>query len=225
MELKKNPKANLENRKSLFMEIGLIIALGLVIIMFSVSQTKKEIDIDSVVEQAAEVIEEIEVTKEEVKPVEQVKQNNTVITDIINIVSNDTNIEIETIFEDFDTDMEIPEIEFVEEELDETPPVIRAEKMAAFQGGDVSTFTNWVKARIKYPAEAMEFGIQGRVIIEFVVEKDGRITNIKTLQAVDQSLADEAIRIMKTAPRWEPGSNRNIPVRLVYRVPIDFKIN
>ena len=71
---------------------------------------------------------------------------------------------------------------------------------------------------------AQENNITGRVLLKFVVEKDGTLTNIQVLQSPDKSLADEAIRVLKTSPRWEPGKQRNQSVRVFYTLPVDFQL-
>ncbi len=106
---------------------------------------------------------------------------------------------------------------------DETP-FIKVQQMPTFQGGDLNTFRNWVQAQLKYPAEAKEKGIQGRVIFSFVVEKDGSVSSFDALQSPDKLLVDEAERVFKLSPKWEPGKQNGEVVRVKYTVPIYFKL-
>ena len=101
-------------------------------------------------------------------------------------------------------------------------PFLRAERMPIFQGGGVEKFRRWVMQNVKYPLIAQENGINGRVVLTFVIERDGRLTNIQVLQSPDQSLSDEAIRVIQRSPKWLPGLQRNIPVRVQYTLPIIF---
>ena len=103
-------------------------------------------------------------------------------------------------------------------------PFIKVEKMPTFQGSDLNTFRNWMQAQIQYPAEAAAKGISGRVIFEFVVEKDGSTSSFKVLQSPDKSLANEVERIFKTCPKWEAGTQRGQKVRVKYTVPIVFNM-
>ena len=103
-------------------------------------------------------------------------------------------------------------------------PYIKVEKMPTFMGGDLNVFRNWVQSKIQYPKEAMDKGINGRVVCSFVVEKDGSLTEFDVLQSPDKSLADEVVRILKTSPKWEPGEQRGEKVRVKYTVPIVFQI-
>ena len=99
-----------------------------------------------------------------------------------------------------------------------------ADEMPTFQGGDLSEFCNWVYSNIKYPQEALENGIQGNVVVKFVVEKDGRLSNIQVLQSPDKSLSDAAIQVLQESPKWEPGMQRQQPVRVKYTLPVVFQI-
>ena len=101
---------------------------------------------------------------------------------------------------------------------------IKVEKMPTFQGGDLNTFRNWVQSQIQYPKEAMEKNISGRVIFSFVVEKDGSTSDFTVLQTPDKLLADEVERIVKSCPKWEPGTQRGEKVRVKYTVPIVFAV-
>ena len=96
--------------------------------------------------------------------------------------------------------------------------------MPSFQGGDLNKFRAWVQQNIRFPQIALENGIQGRVVLSFVIEKDGRLTNIQVLQTPDRSLSDEAIRVLQQSPKWSPGKQRNQPVRVRYTLPVEFRI-
>lgn len=226
MEIKKSPKADLQNKKGLFLEIGLIIALLVVIGAFL--YTPKEYRIEVIDNNYGPVEEEItEITRNEQKPPEQPQKVEVkVFNDILDIVTNDSKITTDISFEDFADDLEITTqvVEVEEEEIEEDQPFIKVEKMPSFQGGDLNSFRNWVQGKVRYPQIAQENGVQGKVVLSFVIEKDGSLTNIEVLQSPDRSLADEAVRVLKTSPKWEPGQQRNQPVRVKYTLPVDFRI-
>ena len=96
--------------------------------------------------------------------------------------------------------------------------------MPTFQGGDLMKFRAWVQSRLRYPQIAQENGITGRVLLTFVVERDGSLTNIEVLQTPDRSLSDEAARVLKMSPKWKPGKQRNQAVRVKYTLPVDFRL-
>lgn len=225
MELKKNPKVDLQNKRSILLEIGLIVALAVVIGAFL--YTPKEVRVEKIDMNYGPVEEEItEITRQDQKPPEPPKKTEiTVITDILNIVTNDTKITTDIGFAEFEEDIEIvQQVAVQEEEIEEEQIFYKVAKMPSFMGGDLTTFRNWVQGKVKYPQLAQENNISGRVLLTFVVEKDGTLTNIEVLQTPDSSLSEEAIRVLKTSPKWEPGKQRNQSVRVKYTLPIDFRI-
>lgn len=228
MEVKKSKKADLENKKGIFTEIGLVIALAIVIIMFSISQREKTVE-EIAPAAVVEDVEVIDVTTEKqpeqpTAPVQQ--QTVAVITDVLNVVRNDTQINTEFSFVEFEEEdiIAIAPIAVEAEEIEEEPFVIIAEQKPTFQGGDLNTFRNWVQSRLTYPQLAQENNIQGTVVLEFIVEKDGRLTNIKVLRSPDSSLSDEAVRVLSMSPKWAPARQRDQPVRFKYTLPVAFKL-
>ena len=225
MELKKSPKADLNNKRGLLLEIGLVVSLLLVIAAFA--YTPKEYRIEIVTEYVAPVEEEItEVTRQDQKPPEAPKKVEVkVITDMLEVVTNDTKITTDVDFAEFDENTEvIQQVEVKEEVIEDDQPFLIAETMPSFQGGDLNKFRTWVQQNIRFPQIALENGIQGRVVLSFVIEKDGRLTNIQVLQTPDRSLSDEAIRVLSKSPKWSPGKQRNQVVRVKYTLPVDFRV-
>lgn len=104
-------------------------------------------------------------------------------------------------------------------------PFLRSEQMPIFQGGDLNTFRRWVQSNVKYPQIALENGISGKVILSFVIERDGKLTNIQVLQTPDRSLSEEAIRVVSSSPKWESGLQQGTPVRVKYTLPIIFRVS
>lgn len=224
MEVKKNPKVDLQNRKGIFLEIGLIFSLALCLVAFSVGQSKKAIEIMEV--SGAEVeVELIDVTKtEEPKPQAPVKQAVKLITNAINVVKNETVIEETFEFAEFTEDeIIVEEIEVVEEIVEE-PVFVKVEVMPSFMGGDLNTFRMWVAQEFKIPAIAAENGIQGKVVVQFVIEKDGRLSSIEFLQSPDRVYEDEVRRVLMKSPKWTPGRQRDAVVRVRYILPIDCRL-
>lgn len=229
MEIKKSPKADLENKKMLFLEIGLVIALAVCGAALAFN-TKPEPEPytppkQDVREQEFEMDRTVQ--EQEQQQPEQQKAKTQVLADVLTIVSNDTKIETPDLlfsddasaFEDFEFEVEEVVENIVEEEI-----FVTAEEMPTFQGGDLSKFRNWVQNNVKYPQIALENGIQGNVVIKFVVEKDGKLSNIQVLQTPDKTLADAAVQVLQKSPKWKPGKQRNKPVRVTYTLPVSFKI-
>ena len=96
--------------------------------------------------------------------------------------------------------------------------------MPGFPGGDEARI-NYLKNSIEYPQMARESGIQGRVFVTFVVEKDGNITDVRILRGIGGGCDEEAVRVIKNMPKWVPGKQRGKPVRVQFNMPILFKLN
>lgn len=97
------------------------------------------------------------------------------------------------------------------------------EQLPAFPGGQAALM-KWIAAQLRYPEEAREAGIQGKVVVRFIVEKDGSISNPVIVRGIDRALDKEAVRIIKLMPKWQPGKNNSIPVRANFLLPITFKL-
>lgn len=106
----------------------------------------------------------------------------------------------------------------------EEPPFIVAETMPLFEGGDLLKFRQWLQTQVRYPAEALKKQIEGRVVCSFVVERDGSVSNIMTLQSPDWLLTNEVRRVLANSPRWTPGMQKGKTVRVKYIVPVDFRL-
>ena len=225
MEIKKSPKADLKNKRGLLLEIGLVVSLLLVIAAFSYTPEEKRIE---KVDLQAPIVEEqiVEITRQDQKPPEPPRKVEVkVIADLLQVVTNDKKITTEVDFTEFDEDVEVVQTVGVEEEVvEDDQPFLIAETMPSFQGGDLNTFRAWVQQNVKFPQIALENGIQGRVVLSFVIEKDGRLTNIQVLQTPDRSLSEEAIRVLSKSPKWTPGKQRNQVVRVKYTLPVDFRV-
>lgn len=224
MEVKKNPKVDLQNRKGIFLEIGLIFSLALCIVAFSLGQSKKTIEIIAVSGPEVEV-ELMDITKtEEPKTQAPVKQAVKLISDAINVVKNETVIEDTFDFAEFTEDEIVVEEIVVEEEIVEEPAFVKVEVMPSFMGGDLNTFRTWFSGEFKIPAIAAENGIQGKVVMKFVIEKDGSVGGIEFLQSPDKVYEDEARRVLMKSPKWTPGRQRDQLVRVFYILPIDCRL-
>lgn len=106
---------------------------------------------------------------------------------------------------------------------DDTPFLV-ADEMPLFQGKDLNTFRTWVQSQIRYPAEALKRGIEGRVVLSFIVERDGSVSTIQLLQSPDRILSEEARRVVSSSPKWTPGRQNGHLVRVRYMLPVDFSI-
>lgn len=225
MEEKKSPKANLENKKLMFTQIGLVISLLIAWLAFEhKSYDKREID-ESLLKREVVLDEEmVEITKQEEQkpqPVEMPKQ-----TTQLEIVEDDVEVEDIELNAEVDQTEVIEEyvpVEVEEEEVSETEVFTIVEEMPAYPGGDAKLY-EYLGKNIKYPQIARESGIQGRVFVNFVVEPDGSVSNVKVMRGIGGGCDEEAVRVIKTMPKWKPGKQRGKAVRVTYTIPVVFKL-
>lgn len=225
MEEKKSPKANLENKKLMFMQIGMVISLFIAWLAFNhKSYDKREID-PSLLRQTEVLDEEmVEITKQEEpkpQPVEMPKQTTQleIVEDDVEVEDIEINAEVEQneVIEEY-VAPEVVEDEVVEQEIFKI-----VEEMPSFPGGEAKLM-EFVAKNVKYPQIARETGIQGRVFVNFVVEPDGSVSNVSVLRGIGGGCDEEAMRVVKTMPKWKPGKQRGKPVRVQYMLPVNFKL-
>ncbi|MBR4468818.1 MAG: energy transducer TonB [Bacteroidales bacterium] len=225
MEEKKSPKANLENKKLMFMQIGMIISLLIAWLAFEhKSYDKREID-PSLLNREVTIDEEmVEITKQDEQkpqPMEVPKQTTQleIVQDDVEVEDIEINAEVEQneVLEEYVA----PEV--VEEEVVEQEIFKIVEEMPAFPGGEAKLM-EYVAKNVKYPQIARETGVQGRVYVNFVVEPDGSVSNVSVLRGIGGGCDEEAIRVVKNMPKWKPGKQRGKAVRVSYMLPVNFKL-
>ena len=228
MEIKKTEKANLENKKLLFLEIGLVIALGITLIAFEWKSDETSV---SVLDDTTEILieEEIIPITQDTPPPPPAAPKIPVLSDQIDIVDDEIEIEDDMFMnleDDSSLGVEIMDYVEVEEEVveEEAIPFQLVEEKPSFQGGDANQFSKWVNQRLVYPEMAKENGVQGRVTLQFTVEKDGSVTKVKVLRGVDPALDKEAVRVVSMSPKWKPGKQRDRAVPVTYTFPVIFQL-
>lgn len=225
MDPKKSHKANLENKKFIFRQIGLIVALAVILAAFE--WKTYEIDIVDLGQRQVEDVPEeiIPITEQKVKPPpppppKQVVKINVVEDDVE--VDDDIDIDVEA---DQNTEVEeyIPVEQEEEESADEQQIFMVVESMPEFPGG-MNELNKYLAENIHYPQMAKESGIQGRVFVTFVVERDGRVTDVRVLRGIGGGCDEEAVRVVKNMPKWTPGKQRGKPVRVQFNLPVKFTL-
>lgn len=224
MEVKKSPKVDLENKKTIFIQVGLVFALAVILIAFEWTSTDlKSSGFEQI--QTTEAEEEIiPITRqEEVKPPPPPPPPR--VSDVLTIVQDDVELDEELDLNtesDDDTEVAVIKMEAaVEEEEADAPVFFIVEKMPEFPGGN-EALQRYIATAVKYPVIAQENGIQGRVFVSFVVSAKGMVENVKIARGVDPNLDKEAIRVVMAMPTWSPGEQRGKKVKVSYTVPINF---
>lgn len=219
MEAKKNKNVYLENKRLSFLSVGLLFIGSLILASFTytkkiqreierpISDNITQIDylqIEEVKETPPEIEQTVKYTPPVVDEIKPIDNTNDTITSTVIITPPDITIDTVTI-DVIEEVIEFPDIE------------------ATFPGG-VLEMKKWVAENITYPEISIELNEQGRVYVSFVVERDGRITNIKIERGVSKDLDDEAKRVIRNMPNWKPGESKGKRVRTKCSLPINFEI-
>ena len=225
MEAKKSPKADLERKRTVFIQIGLIVALAAVLVAFE----WKSYDIEqiSMGERQVENVEDemIEITQQNKPPPPPPPP---LTTTLINIVQDDVEV-----MDDLSIDAEATQLTEIptytppavveEEEVAEAEIFTVVEDQPSFPGGDAKRI-QFLQQNIKYPQMARESGIQGTVYVTFVVEKNGAVSDVRVLRGIGGGCDEEAIRVIRAMPKWNAGKQRGKPVRVQFNMPIKFTL-
>lgn len=228
MEIKKTPKADLENRRTLYTEIGLVVALLVVWGAFSYSTKEKAVASLGEDTQVVEVEDMVPITQETPPPPPEAPKIP-VLSDQIDIVEDDIKVEDNFMSLEDDANLGVEIMDYVEEVKEEVVdeeaiPFQLVEEKPSFNGGDANEFSKWVNSKLQYPEIAKENGVQGRVTLQFTVNPDGSVSNVKVLRGVDSSLDKEAVRVVSMSPKWKPGKQRDRAVKVTYTFPVIFQL-
>ena len=228
MEIKKTEKASLENKRLIFAELGLIAALLVVFAGFESSTRAKEVAVlqgNTLIDDEDDILA---IPLDTPPPAPQAPALP-MLSDELEIVEDDVTVDLDfQSLDDTDIPVDIQEYvrqEVVEEDVEEeTLPFITVEQKPTFNGGDANDFAKWVNSRLVYPEVAKDNGVEGRVVLQFTIGKDGRLQDVKVLSAPDESLAKEAVRVVSSSPKWEPGRQRDRAVKVSYTFPVIYRL-
>lgn len=228
METRKTPRANLENKRLLFGEIGMVAAL---LLLFGAMESRsREINVSTLEGNTTpDIIEDIIPITQEVPP-EPSAPKIPVLSDVIEVVEDDIKVD-DNLFQNLEdaSDMGVEIMDYVEDVQEETVaeeeiPFVLVEVKPTFQGGDANAFSRWVNQHLSYPDIAKENGVQGRVLLQFTVGTDGSVSAVKVLRGIDSSLDQEAVRVVSASPKWTPGRQRDRAVKVTYTFPVFFQL-
>ncbi|MCQ2068762.1 MAG: energy transducer TonB [Bacteroidaceae bacterium] len=228
MEIKKSEHADLERGKGTSLLIGFVIALGVMFVALEWTQREVEDNSDLYTARDVSLNEEmIPITLPEKKTVPPPPAAVTK-AEIIEIVEDDADIEEDIMASTEDNvewvDIDDYDVVTVEPEPEEEEIFMVVEDQPEFPGG-TAALLEYLRKNIKYPAICRENNIQGRVLVTFIVNKDGAIVEPEVVKSVNPSLDKEALRVISQMPNWKPGSQRGKPVRVKYTVPVNFRLN
>jgi len=221
METKKNPSVDLTKKSGYFFSIGLFISTALAVMAFEWQQKDAFIVIDPTHDNFTEPLIDIPITT--ITPPTPVPA---ILNPVIKEVDDNEEAEPEIVIIDALGDGDEEEIPVVAPapEEEETNVIFDIVEKSASPKDGMAAFYKYIGEKIKYPAQARRIGIEGKVFVEFVVNKDGGLTDIKTIKGIGGGCDEEAVRILESAPPWNPGKQRGKPVRQRYTLQITFKL-
>ena len=227
MEIKKSPKADLEGKKTSNLLIGAILTLSVLFIGFEWSERDKKVTTDTGLQEVVFEEEIIPITEQEQPKQAPPPPEAPKVEEVLEIMDNDSEVEESTIQASDDTqaavEVKYTPVEVEEEEVEEQQIFQVVEEMPEFPGG-MGECMKFLSKNIKYPTISQENGVQGRVIVQFVVNRDGSIVDPVVVRGVDPYLDKEALRVISTMPKWKPGKQRGKAVRVKYTVPVMFRL-
>ncbi len=224
MELKKSYKADLERKRLIFLEIGLIVVLGLTLAAFEWTTRPSEGNELQISTEDVGDEEQIPITRQQQ---EQIAPPPTQVVVELNIVDDDVQLDDQLELEDqsANDNMAMDIVAYTAnddgEEVAEEVFII-VEDMPTFQGGDQNAFRTWIQQNLRYPEIAQENGISGKVYVQFAVNSKGEVVDVKVVRGVDPALDKEAMRVVSSSPKWVPGKQRGKPVKVQFTFPIVF---
>lgn len=228
MEVKKAQKADLEEKKGLFFEIGLVLALAILLLAFEWKSSAGDVDTFQTVPEEQVEEEIIPITQQMLKPPPPPPPAPK-LTDLMEIVDDASTIDEDLEILDAEDDTENKPVEnpadfgdYGTEDTGEDDVFTVVENVPVFPFGDVS---KWVNKNVKYPQVALENGVQGKVFTSFVIEKDGSVSKVVVTRGVDPLLDKEAIRVIQSMPKWQPGKQRGKAVRCSFNLLINFQLS
>jgi protein TonB len=224
MEIKKYPGADIKRRTDIYFMIGLTASLAFSLALFSFTNHDEVSNVNLAPPPAEEVEEVTDITRQDQAPPPPPPPPQT-----IEVIENESEIEEQTIqssevTQDTEIKTVVQEQVVVEEKTAEPEIFTVVEENPEFPGG-VAKMYEFIGKNLNYPPLAKENNIQGRVVIQFVVNEDGSITDVKILKDIGWGCGDEATKVVKSMPRWKPGKQRNKAVKVRYNLPIKFELN
>lgn len=232
MKLKKSPKANLEKKRFIFFEIGLILSLSIIFCSFELCNDSKKSNIinysatsveisDDIIDTYRKIPEPIkpepiEIKKEDIIKSLNIVKDNEKETKVTFDSGDDKNYKNPLVYTPIDDPIDKDKLEVIEYGMIKIKPI--------FPGGNAALL-KYISLNIDYPRTSVENGVDGIVYIKFIIDEKGHVINVELLNDVDPLINAEAIRVIKSLPDWKPGklNNKNVPVSFI--IPIKFTLN
>jgi protein TonB len=227
MEPKKTKKADLQSKRVIFFEIGLLVSLALSLLAFEWTSETKNSEGFAQNNQTEMEQESVPITRQEKQKEPPPPPPKT--TEIINIVENDVDIKDELVLEETEADentkVDIDAFAQEEKEEENEQIFISVEEMPTFDGEGINAFRNYIQRNLIYPEIARENGIEGTIYTRFIVNKNGQVEEISILRGVDPALDEAVVQAIKNSPKWQPGRQRGKAVNVSFTMPVIFSLD
>ncbi len=222
MEAKKTAKADLEKKSSFFFSIGLLVAMALIVMAFEWKQY--DVSLSELVGKNTNTFEEmLEVPPTDVPPPPPPQIQAPIIVEVPDEEKIEEEIDVKFDVEASE-ETRIQEVVVVEEAKEEVDEIFTIVEDPASPKGGMPAFYKYIGDKMKYPAQARRMGIEGKVFVEFVIGKDGSISDVKAVKGIGAGCDEEAVRVVQAAPSWSPGKQRGKSVKQRMVLPITFKL-
>ncbi len=222
MEAKKSDKADLTKKSSFYFSIGLMIAMSLAVMAFEWKQYDENLmDLQGKRTDNFDETMEVPPTEQPPPPAPVIQQPVVVEVPDEEEIKDDIKVNLDVEVTD---ETKVEQIAVQAEEKEESDEIFNIVEESASPKGGIQAFYKYVGDKVKYPAQARRMGIEGRVFVEFVIGKDGSLSEVKAIKGIGAGCDEEAVRIIQSAPAWNPGKQRGKPVKQRYTLPIIFKL-
>lgn len=224
MEAKKTDKADLTKKSTFFLSIGLLVTLGITFMAFEwKSYDEKMVELQGKNTNVFEEMIEVPPTEQPPPPAPVIQQPQIVEVPDEEEIKEDIQLKFDVEVTE-ETKVEQVVVAPVVEEKEDVDQIFSVVEETAEPKGGMPAFYKYVSEKMKYPAQARRMGVEGRVFVEFVVNRDGSIVDVKAIKGIGAGCDEEAVRVVQSAPSWKPGKQRGKPVRQKMVIPIIFKL-
>ncbi len=223
METKKNPILDYRKKTGLFFNIGLVASLLMVISAFEWKFVQRISLVEIPDQDPVETLIDARITEQKIIPPKPKVQNYTLV-EVKEDPPMDFKIDMDPLMTDLTKNIEEGVVDLPPEKA-EDPPFKIVEQMPSFDHDGYNGFNKYVAKHLKYPGKARQFQVEGKVFVQFIVERDGSMTDIHVVRGIGYGCDEEVMRVVKEAPKWEPGRQRGEPVRVIMILPITFRLN
>ncbi|MBM3176391.1 MAG: energy transducer TonB [Bacteroidetes bacterium] len=223
MEAKKTESADLTNKSSFFFSIGLVVTLAVTLTAFEWKQMEEQAElVAGKTSDNADEIMEVPPTEQPPPPPPQVQQPQVVEVPDEEEIEEEIQVNLDV---EMNEETKVEQIEIkVEEPKEDVDEIFTIVEETATPKGGMAAFYKYVGSKLKYPSQATRMGVEGKVYVEFVINRDGTIVDVRVVRGIGAGCDEEAVRVVQSSPAWNPGKQRGKPVRQKYTLPIQFKL-